>query len=396
MAVRVMTTNFTDADLVAASSVSSEQTAFPVANLYNRQRRSRVWRSDGFWRVVESGDPLYIGDDLVYQVNNLFTIRETAGVNIGVTITPGTYDTPDFLQALEDALNAAGASTYTVTMTDDFKIKMASDGNGGGGIFEIRIVNPGPAKLLGGTVQDGITSTYNGALEYEMDDVRIHSEEWIGWDFGISSNPTAFIAIGLRNKALGLTPNATLRLIGSDTNNFVAAVAGQNFSQIIDFNEEAIAYFDNTGIGDQAYRYWWLHIDDRANPNGFVELGALHLGLAFQSERGQVQFPLRKTKIDRSVTSISEGGQTFSDIREKSERFQVDWQYLTIAEKESLDDFWDDVGTSLPFLIQLDPNLVFSSRMSKYIRYCKFESPPTDALDGPGRWSYSWNLREEL
>ena len=53
-------------------------------------------------------------------------------------------------------------------------------------------------------------------------------------------------------------------------------------------------------------------------------------------------------------------------------------------------------GTSDPFFVQLDPNLAYSSRTSKMIRYVKFESEPDYTLETPNNFSVSMSLREEL
>jgi hypothetical protein len=64
MASRIYNENYLDQDALANDYVSSEQAAFPVDNAYNSVRRSKVWRSNGYWEITSS--------------NNTFTFKDTA------------------------------------------------------------------------------------------------------------------------------------------------------------------------------------------------------------------------------------------------------------------------------------------------------------------------------
>ena len=77
MGTLLMTTNFTATDVVSNATASSEQTSFPAENLYNAQRRSKVWRSAGYWEITEG--------------NNVLTFQETSGVDLTAAITVGEY-----------------------------------------------------------------------------------------------------------------------------------------------------------------------------------------------------------------------------------------------------------------------------------------------------------------
>jgi len=377
MSVRLFNRNYLDPDIVSNATVSSEQSAFPVDNIYNEQRRSKVWRSDGYWEVTAS--------------NKTLVFRETTGVDLTATLTEGTYtSTTTFLAHIKTQMEAVGGSTYTIAQdTSTLKIKFTSDGGGGGGIFELRWTSStGLAALLG--FDSGTNDT--GALSYLADLLRINSEEWIKWDMGISTNVQAFILIGARNDAIKLAPSGTFTLEANETDIWTSP----SYSQTLTYDDRAISLFDEDGLHSEAVRYWRLKLEDTDNPLGYLEIGNLFLGDYFDSTRGQVQFPFGGNYVDRSATVFSEGGQTFSDIREKTEQFGITWFGLTVAEKESIDDFFRQFGTGIPFFVQFDPDLAFSSTAAEYIRYCKFENAPSYSLESPGNYSCQMSLREEL
>lgn len=378
MSVRIMNRNFLDLDLISNLTFSSEQTAFPVNNALNLQRRSKVYRSNGYWEITSS--------------NNEIIFRETSAVDLTATVAEAEYTSSTALYAaIKAALEAAGGSTYTVeTDSTTLKVKITSDGAGGGGIFEVDWTSSSMAETLGFNTFEEDT----GALTYTADILRIHTSEWIQFDFGISTQPTAFILIGKRNSPIAITPSATIKLQGNETDVWSSGTINSELT--LTFDDEVISTINEDGLYNEALRYSRIFFEDKSNVNGYLEFGALFLGTFFSGTRGDVQFPFRAQYIDRSKTTFSEGGQTFSDIREKSESFTTEWFGLTVSEKEEIDDLFDLLGTSQPFFVQFDPNLAFSGRSAKMIRYVKFQQPPQWQLVSPGVFSAVMQFREEL
>lgn len=370
--------NFIDLDVVANNFVSSEQSAFPIINVYNKQRRSKLWRSNGYWEIT--------------SLNNQIVFEETNAVPLTATIAVDEYNSDTlFFAALKAALEDVGASTYTVTRdVSTLKIKITSNGAGGGGILNLRWTNVGStaATILG--FDTAFDST--GALTYTADVLRIHTNEWIKWDMGISTNPQAFCLIGPRNTPIRITPSATIKLQGNETDNWTVP----SYETTLTYGDSIISTFNDSGLHTEGLRYWRALFTDASNPLGFVEVGSVFLGDYYKSTRGQPQFPFRTIEVDRSETIFSEGGQTFSEIREKTERFQVDYFGLTIAEKEALVDIFDEFGTSVPLFISYDPNGVFTSVANLMCRYVKFEAEPSIDLVSPGNFRMSLQFREEL
>lgn len=378
MGVRILHDNFLDESLVSHQTESSEQAAFPVSNAFNFQRRSKVWRSNGYWEITSS--------------NNVIVFRESVGVNLTATVTAGEYTSSTTLYAaIKTALEAVGDSTYTVsTDATTLKVKIASNGSGGGGIFQIMWTNA--STTMDATLGFSTTEDDTGALTYTADELKIHTSEWIKWDFGISTLPKAFCLIGARNSPIKISPSAVIKIQGNETDSW----SSPSESITLTYRDDVIYSIDEDGLWDEALRYARLSIVDQDNPQGYVQIGSLFLGDFFEPTRGGVQFPFSGQYIDSSITSFSEGGQTFSDIRQKTELFSINWYGLNTTDRELIDSLWDDLGTSNSFFMQFDPDVQFSSSANKMIRYVKFQSPPEYSLVSPGNFSCRMNLREEL
>jgi len=379
---RLTTDNYLDPDVIANDYVTSEQAAFPISNAYNAQRRSKVWRSNGYW---------------VMPNNSIFLrFKETTGGGelsafVAAANTVFTSNA-SFFAAIKAAMELVGGSTYTISQdTLTKKIKFESDLAGGGNDFEI-IWSAASSERLGEVLGFDTDSDDTGADTYLADELRINTYERITWDLGLSTNPQAFFLIGPRNSAIKLSSSAVIKLEGNETNNW----DDPTFTTTLAYDTSVIQYINANGFHTEGLRYWSLYIEDYSNPQGYLEVGSLFLGDFFEATRGRVQFPFSGSYIDRSPTVFSEGGQTFSDIREKSEAFTLDWYGLTVADKEQIDDLFTTYGTSIPFFIVLDPNEAFSSTAGYYVRYVKFESPPSYSLESPGNYACAMSLREEL
>ena len=378
MGVRIWDDNFVDASTVTASYQSSEQSAFPATNVLNFARRSKSWRSNGYWDITSS--------------NNGIVFRESVGVDLTASIAVAEYtDTSTFLAAIKTALDAAGASTYTVTTdSSTFKIIITSNGAGGGGVFQLMWTDANSTSydVLG--YDNGADDT--GALTYTADNLRIHTSEWLTYDFGLPSNPKAFALIGERNSAIKISSGATINIQGNATNSWASPTDDVS----ITYYDDVMFSYSATGLWSTQHRFARIKIVDTSNPTGYVEVGAVYFGDVFDPTRGRAQYPFNGTYVDRSLTSFSEGGQTFTDIRPKAEIFTVRWLGLTIAEKESIDTLWDSVGIGKPFFVQFDPDAAFSSAGNKMLRYVKFETAPSYELVSPANFSCRMVFREEL
>jgi len=373
--VRIARTNYLDTALLASYDVTSEQAAFPVENAFNRNRRSKVWRSNGYFQV-KTGE-----NDIVF--------RESTGVDLTANVAVGEYSTTaSFMTAVKNALDAAGDSTYTVTQTSSLRFQIVSNLAGGTGLFELRFgTSTEMAAML------GFDATNRSTAATQVGDfLRInYPRERIIFDMGIDTLPESFYLIGPRNQALKLSPSAVVKLQASPTDIWDAPP----FSVTIPYNDEVLHVYDIDTTATQAYRFWSVSFEDQ-NQNGYVEVGAFFLGTEFITTRGGVNYPLNSTLNDRTTSVRSEGGQSFSSIREKTQTFSLEWNALTKVDVEVFEQMWADYGLAYPFFIAIDREEAFSTETERRIKFVKFTSEPSWSLIGPNIFRLSMNVQEEL
>lgn len=377
--LRLFTDNYIDVDRLASYTVSSEKTSFPVENAFNSQRRSKVWKSDGYFNIDSTNDTLII--------------RESVGVDLTVTLANGEYtSTTAFMSALAVALDAAGASTYTVTQNSYFKFVITSNGLGGGGIFQIMTTNV--LSTLAPVLGYDILANKTGALTYTADVLKISSPgEFILFDMGIASFPDAFIMTGPRNSALPLSPSGTFKLQASYTNNFAAPV----YNETLVYDDEVIVKFadgDDT-LDVNGYRYWRVVFEDQ-NPNGCVSIGSFFLGKFFAPERGRAQYPFKTEYIDRTQTIFSEGGQSYADVFQQSQGYSIEWFGLEKEDIDSITEIFRDYGTGYPFFVSFDSGEAFSTSVNRFVKLVKFSGEPNIELVSPNNFRCTMQFREEL
>lgn len=364
-----------------SKTTTSESPSALSENLYGSQNRGKVWRSAGFFSVTSA--------------NKGIVFQETNSVNLTANIAEDDYDNiSDFLFAIKDALEAVGASTYTVTQDSvTKKITIESNGLGGGGIFKLMWTNVG--STAAGILGFSTAADDTGSLVYAADQVSIHSYERLIWDLGMASNPDAFIMIGKKLQAIKLTTSAVIKLQANATN----AWNSPSYDVTLDYDEVAILKLKaegDAGLAPTGYRYWSLYIEDPQNPDGAVELSKIFLGDYYSPVQGKPQFPFEVSKQDFSdVKQLNSGSKTVS-IKLRSEVFSFDWMALTTGEKEVFDDISASVGTSENFFVVFDPNIVMSSDLNYSARYVRFDSNPSLQLETPGMWSSSWTLEEQV
>ena len=362
----------------ATQTYSSQQTTMPATNLLPAVRRSKVWRSGGYWEITSA--------------NKVIIFREAVGVDLTATIAESNYSTDaSFLTAIKTALDAAGAATYTVTRnTTTNAIKIASDLGGGASVFQLRCTDA--AFTAAATLGFSTASNLTGASNYTADTTKIHTSEWIKWDLGVSFNPKAFCFVGLRNDALKISSGATIKLQGSTTDSWTSP----EFDQTLTHSDFGVGSFSSTGLHTQALRYWRLYIQDASNAYGYLEISKIYLGDVITTTQGAVQFPLRTALVDYGEKTISRSGVTFNDIVQLTEMIDLNWAFLSKTEKDDLEDFAREVGLGTAFFLSMDPSEVFSGELERHIRLVKFESGPSFSLNSPNNFASDWSLREEV
>ncbi len=377
--VKLCFSNYVDADILAYYEASSAQAAFPVLNAFNTQRRSKVWRSAGYFDVTSS--------------NNTIIFRETALTDLTATITVGEYTSITAMcAAIKTALEAVGDSTYTVTNSSStgFKFSIVSNGSGGGGVFHWMVADAlfTAESLLGFSNAASFT---DATLTRLSDYTTINSEEFLTWDMGLITNPKAFILVGPRNEPLKISPSATIKLQANNADSWSAP----SFEVTLSYADTSIYHVNTAGIGDTAYRYWRLLIQDQ-NPLGYIEVGAFFLGNYFNPTRGRVQFPLSVSTIDDSDIIVSEGGQTYSDIKQPTASYQLRWFGLQKADIEEFEDQFQAYGSNKPFFVVMDSDATFTTTNSRRVLFAKIVGDPSWTLVSPDAFELSMNIVEVL
>jgi hypothetical protein len=376
--ILVMHQNYVSTDVLNSQTKSSELTAAPATNVWDKVRRTKFWRTAGYYVVTSA--------------NKGIVLQEVAAVNQTVNIAEGTYATDAlFIAAVKTALDsAAGSAVYTVTRdTTTNRIKITSDG-AGGAVFRLMLTNVAftATDLLGYTSAADLT----GSLTYTANALRVHTSEWLRWDFGMAVFPQAFAICGTRKDGLKISSTATVTLQGNSTDVWTSP----EYTQVIEWNADCMALIDEDGLHTAALRYWRLLIVDKDNSNGYVEISSAFLGGVITTDTGKVQFPLETTYVDYSRTVASEWGTKYSDKRQLSRTFRLQWEFLDKSEVEDLQDFIEAFGLTDCFWIALDPNGVFSNSFQKNVMPCYFDETPTFMLNRPNQMSSVWNIREAV
>lgn len=377
--VKLCFSNYVDASILAYYEASSAQSAFPLLNAFNTQRRSKVWRSAGYFNVT--------------ALNNTIIFRESAGVDLTATITVAEYTSiANMCAAIKTALDAAGDSTYTVTNSSStgFKFQIVSNGSGGGGVFHLMLASGSftAETLLGFSNAASLT---DATLTRLSDYTTINSSESILFDMGLVTNPKSFILVGPRNEPLKISPSATIKLQANNADSW----GTPSFEITLTYADNAIYHVNEAGIGDAAYRYWRILVVDQ-NPLGYIEVGAFFLGNYFNPTRGRVQFPLSVSTIDNSDIIVSEGGQTYSDIKQTTASYQVRWFGLQKADIEEFEDQFQAYGANKPFFVVMDSDSVYSSTRSRRVLFAKIVGDPSWELISPDNFGLNINLVEVL
>jgi len=376
-----LSSNYADASLVASVVASSEAAGFPKENVIGSTRRTKVWRSAGYFLITEG--------------ENTITFEETNGVPLIATIPAGGYDSfNDLASAIKTALDAAGGSVYTVTQdTGTLKFLIESDLAGGDGIFSILWTSSTDmAAILG----YNSTADDTGDDAYLADSLKISTGEYFEFDFGMGLNPDAIVVSWRQDELNGINETSTIRVLGNPTNNFVTSQYDQSASKTdygFVIKKDSL---DAEGIADQAYRFWRIIFDDTDNANGFIEIGSIFIGDWIGFRRGCVQFPLNSSWDEETIKTTTDGGQVFFNQKYTTRRFSCEFFALTMAEKEAFDAFYYEVRTGKPFYFLIDPNQVVGSTVERHVVYCRFTSVPSWSLERPGVYNLNVDLREDI
>ena len=377
-------------DQRSAFSYSSQQTSYPATNALDANKRARTWRTQGYWRIISGENTLVIRD-------------ASGGSDLTATVTAAVYTSDTaFFAAMKTALEAVSDSTFTISRDATTNaIKITAVLAGAATHFEIRGAAAGSADfapILG----FALTNT-SGALFYVAPVLKLHTEEYLIIDFGFAVSPTVLLGFGDKSRALRISSTATVSIQGNATDSVLAWDTPQ-VDVSVTVADQGIGHVNRYGIGGTASaagtacRYWKLKIIDTANPYGHIELGAFILGTHMVFARGNVVYPLNVRNLDLSEKGYTEGGQAIASARAQTKIAQLNFEGLTKADKQLVDELFETFGTHSVFAICLDPDGAFTTDLMKWSKLVRVEDgqEPQESLGSPGNWEAQWTVREDL
>lgn len=367
--------NYLGDDVLLEITESSEDSNFPVENIQNADR-ARVFRTNGYWNI-ESG-------------SNSIIFSEDGAAAITATVAVSEYSsTSSFLQAVEDALNAA-ASTYTYTVAVDTttgKILITVSGSPSAIVFYWSL-STAMADILG----FDSSSDDTGTTSFLADALKIHTEEFIVFDLGSAAIPKAFALVGIFNETLKISSTATIKLQGNMFNSWGAPT----YDQSITYNDKVLQLYDANGLNSTGLRFWRLSVVDPANAIGYVEISHIFLGDTLLPTVGAAQFPLDISYVDFSDRVISVNGRFFSSKRNIRTLYNMTWRFLTNSEVEEFDLLFDKFGTHTPFFINVDPDAIIGVETNDNLKLFYFTQAPKKVKQSPNDWTFSMELSEAI
>ena len=373
--MRILDNNL--AELIAASiGFSSELTAYPATNAVNRFR-SKQWRAKGNFTIDSSNSALYI---------------QVAGNNTTVDLTAGNYNYSSVASHISSRLNTLSSGW---TCSYDFS----------GGTFKFLISNAASVKLrLSQTANAAwdtlgfIGTTDETNTSFTADEQRNHTDEYLQFDLGYAGEVKAFMAIGTLDEVFSISSDGTIRLQANNVNSFSSPPLDIDLSG--DLLSTGIYKFIDSIATDLRYRHWKFKIIDRKNPLGpeeSIKISHIYLGDYTQITSRSIQSGFNKATEDPSVRSESEGGALYFDTKTKFSLIQnVGYAHLSKSDRLTLENLFDEKGTTTPFYVSIDPNLKISTQLDELTKYVVYDSSPNFSHVIFDKFNYSINFSEVI
>lgn len=321
---------------IGTLTASSAHPNFPAANT-RRRWASETWRS-------RYGDNTEWGNfAIVTGSNDKIDFEETIANELTATLAAGTYGADELCTQIKTQLDAAGASTYTVTYSDATnKFTLASNRAGGGGTFKILwLTGTNTATSAGPTIGFDITADDADAASHTADDLRIHSEEWLKVDAASAIDVQAFLF-----KKHNLSTSATAKIQGHTADAWTAPDVDVTLSLTSDIT----IYFWSSV---QSKRWWRYYINDVENSDLYVETGRIFLG-EYSSPDINMHKNYGKRYNDPSEIIISDGGQISTNKKTKYTTMSLVFEYTSAADLAAFESMWDSIGSTEEFFFTRD------------------------------------------
>lgn len=360
MTTRNPRVRFLQNNMLAASGVtltaSGAKTGYPVSNLTDPYRY-RMWVPPGTFVITAANQNLYIND----------------GANKTAVIAAGTYTYATLVTAVSSALGAVSTS-WSVSYdfsggTYRFSIWRVS----GSGTLRLSQQTSAAWDMLGyvGTTDQAAASTQAGGY---ADQPRNHTSEFFTVDLGVARSPLAFVLFAAADTVFPVSPTATITLKANSVSDFTSPALTRTLTAE---NVGICHWLDD--LANTSYRYWKLEFADRTNPVGPEGFGLNigYLGDYVSPTTFNIVNGYNRTLTDPSVVQKSVAGVPYVRKLQKYwswDSFKVD--YVSGADRVALEGLASSLGTSVPFILALDPTVATSASACEMTKYVRFTSPP--------------------
>lgn len=333
--------------LSASATHSTFDSSYPFANIYDTRRGLVGVFRGNFTVTAGENDKLYIND----------------GTDKTVTLAAAEYTGTTLASHIQTQLNAASTNwicTYS-TSTYLFTVNRTS------GTAALRFSQTTNAAwdMLG-----FIGLTDDSTPSFVSDESRIHSEEWIKIDIGISQEVGFVGIVGPISEAFGISDTAVLKIEGNSIDDFSAPPTSIAM-QVSDLG--AFAY------PDVSHRFWRLSIKDRQNTGGpsALKIGYLSISSIVAVGNSSISTGFQAGYIDPSILLVSENGTRYHDTRQKYFTLSGEIQAAFGDSRRDLEQFFYDYGTSEPFFMSIDAGLRVFENQGEVTKLVRFEAQPS-------------------
>lgn len=351
----------------AVLTVSSSASGFPVANAVAAERWKRLVFAGAF-EITAANKKVYIND----------------GTDKTITLTEGTYVGGAALAShITTQLNAV-SSSWGVSYTSGYLFSITR-GGGGSKILRLSQTTDSVWDTLGfvGTVD---------AAASAADEIRVHTSEWIQVDLGAAKEILACFAIGQSGEEFSASEGATLTLVGDDIE---ANLDGTPTVSVTLTREAAGTFQFLDDLAATSLRYWRWKLVDRDNPNGpGFSVSQFYLGDYITTERN-LSLGFSRQLVDPSRVTYSEAGAPFVARKTKYWVYSgLAMEHLIGEARTEMERLFDEIGTSVPFFVSLDPLAQISASVSEFTKYVMFTEVPSVDHIRHTRYQLSMTMRE--
>lgn len=185
-----------------------------------------------------------------------------------------------------------------------------------------------------------------------------------------------------------LTDLAVVTLEANFTNNFAAPPLSINLS----WNAKHMVLVQSLGV---AYEYFKIKIVDPTNPCGYLSIGRIIAGESFtMSDNEDITDDIKNGRDDLAYKMKTEGFFRASNERVKVRKLGIRFSKLRTMPGEddnflNLQDLFENVGETYPFLTVVDPNDPYF-----IVMWGQIDSLPADDFDINRYVNFSFQIQE--